>query len=381
MKLIVSLLTLSAAFTGAVAAISPERQANTVVLDKQRAENLGIETVEAQKADFEQTFFALGRIAVIPSKRGVVSSRIPGRIVELRAYEGEQVIAGQSAVVIESRQPGNPPPRVTLKTPLAGMVMKTHASLGEPVEPDTAILEINDLREVHAVANVPESQAGRIKVGTRARITIAAFPDETFEGELLRFGTAADAGSGTIDAVFLLRDLDGRVRPNMRAEFSVITSTRKDVTAIPLEALQGDSTNPYVFVKDFQLDYAYVKTPLRLGERNDHVVEVLGGLFPADEIVTTGAYPLAFAGAGSISLKEALDAAHGHEHNEDGSEMTAEQRRAKQAEKTGGAGGGGDGGPLTIFLAALSGLLAVLLLLSVTVFRRKHPKEEAPTDA
>jgi len=49
-------------------------------------------------------------------------------------------------------------------------------------------------------------------------------------------------------------------------------------------------------------------------------------LFPGDEVVTQGAYPLSFAGKGGISLKEALDAAHGHEHNEDGSEMTADQQ-------------------------------------------------------
>ena len=39
------------------------------------------------------------------------------------------------------------------------------------------------------------------------------------------------------------------------------------------------------------------------------------------------------AGSG-MSLKEALDAAHGHEHNEDGSEMTAAQKAAREAEKT-----------------------------------------------
>jgi hypothetical protein len=55
------------------------------------------------------------------------------------------------------------------------------------------------------------------------------------------------------------------------------------------------------------------------------MVEVLEGLLPGDEVVTRGAYALGFAGKGSVSLREALDAAHGHPHNEDGSEMTKEQ--------------------------------------------------------
>ena len=40
------------------------------------------------------------------------------------------------------------------------------------------------------------------------------------------------------------------------------------------------------------------------------------------EVVTGGAYSLAFAGGGTLSRKEALDAAHGHEHNADGSEIS-----------------------------------------------------------
>jgi hypothetical protein len=36
-----------------------------------------------------------------------------------------------------------------------------------------------------------------------------------------------------------------------------------------------------------------------------------------------------------MSLKDALDAAHGHEHNEDGSEMTPAQKAAKQAHESG----------------------------------------------
>ena len=68
---------------------------------------------------------------------------------------------------------------------------------------------------------------------------------------------------------------------------------------------------------------------------NDRFVEITSGLLPGDEVVTRGAYSLAFAGKGSVRLKAALDAAHGHEHNEDGSEL-------KPGEKSREARGEGD---------------------------------------
>jgi membrane fusion protein, heavy metal efflux system len=107
----------------------------------------------------------------------------------------------------------------------------------------------------------------------------------------------------------------------MRAEFSIVTAKRSDVTSVPRAALQGTPANRFVYVKDFDLPHAFVKTPVVIGASNDRSIEIVSGLFPADEVVTQGAYSLAFAGAGTLSLKEALDAAHGHAHAEDGSEL------------------------------------------------------------
>ena len=63
-----------------------------------------------------------------------------------------------------------------------------------------------------------------------------------------------------------------------------------------------------LYVKDFELPNAFVRAPVELGEQNDGYVEVKNGLFPGDEVVTQGSYSLGFAGGGSVSLKEALDA-------------------------------------------------------------------------
>ena len=68
--------------------------------------------------------------------------------------------------------------------------------------------------------------------------------------------------SNTIDAIFELDNPDFIIRPGMRAEFSIITSAREDVLSIPRSAVQGDPTSRVVFVKDFDLDNAYIKTPL-----------------------------------------------------------------------------------------------------------------------
>ena len=341
--------------------------ADTIVLDETGVKNLRIETVEVEETVFEQTVFALGRIAEIPDRHGVVSSRISGRVVDLEAQEGDTVAKGQIVVRVESRQPGSPPPVIELKSPISGLIVESHTRIGEPVEPDKELLDISDLGEVLAIARVPENQAAKLKPGSKAHIRVSALGDQALEGEMIRFGTSADRESGTIDAIFKVANPGLKMRPDMRAEFSIVLGSRSNVMGVPRAALQGDPSKRFVYVKHFELANAFIKTPVQIGEMNDRFVEIVSGLFPADEVVTRGAYSLSFAGGGSVSLKEALDAAHGHEHAEDGGELTPEKRAEMAARKRAASGmppehAGSGGSKLWMYV---SGVLFVLLLASL----------------
>jgi len=308
-----------------------DRTDRTIILDAVGVQNLGIQTDWVDERDFKRSVFAIGRIEEIPSNHSVLSSRVAGRVIDIHAYEGDHVAAGDEVAVIETRQLGDPPPTVTLKAPQGGLVTRSHIRLGQPVEPDAELMDFSDRSKVWAVAKIPEQAAADVSVDTLAHIRIPAL-DQVVDAKVIRFGVTADRDSGTVEAIFELDNADGRLRPGLRAEFSVITGGKSAVLAVPRESIQGDPSARVVFVKDFNLDNAYVRVPVVLGERNDQYVEVLQGLFPGDEVVTKGAYSLMFAGGGQqMSLKEALDAAHGHEHNEDGSEITPEQKAKREA--------------------------------------------------
>ena len=353
--------------------------ADTIVLDETGVKNLRIETVEAEESDFEETVFALGRIAEIPERHGVLSSRISGRVIGLEAHEGDTVEKDQILVCVESRQPGNPPPVIELKAPLGGLIVESHIRIGEPVEPDKELLDISDLREVYAIARVPEDQAGKLAAGTKAHIRVAALGDKSLDGVMLRFGTSADRESGTIDAIFKVANPDLKMRPDMRAEFSIVLSKRENVIGVPRSALQGEASRRFVYVKHFDLPHAFIKTPVQVGQMNDRFVEIIAGLFPADDVVTKGAYSLSFAGggAGGVSLKEALDAAHGHEHAEDGGELTPEKKAEMDAKKRAASGLPPEtaGGASRVWIY-VSGILFLLLLASLFTKMRGVPADD-----
>ena len=384
MNIIKTLIPLLLISTLALTAeIDPERVASTVILDSNGVKNLRIETVEAEEQNFETTVFAIGRIEEIPINQSVLSSRIAGRVIELNTFEGDYVEAGQVLAKVESRQLGDPPPSIELKAPQQGIVIESHVRLGQPVEPDAELLDISDRSKMWAIAKIPEQEAALVREGSTAHIRIPALGNGLIDAKLARFGVTADRRAGTVEGIFQLDNSDGRLRPGMRAEFSIVLSRRSDVLTVPIESVQGDPANRIVFVRDFDLPNAFVRAPVVLGEQNEQFVEVISGLFPGDEVVTRGAYSLGFAGGGSgISLKEALDAAHGHEHNEDGSEMTAEQKAARKAEKEAAhshssesPGHGELNKPLMIFAGAMTFLSIILAQLLWSKTRKKNEEE------
>jgi multidrug efflux pump subunit AcrA (membrane-fusion protein) len=349
------------------------RMDNTVILEPAAVVNLQLEFVEAEETTFEETVFALGHIEVLPGNRAIVSSRIPGRAFSVLVIPHQEVEVDAEVAWVESRQPGDPPPVIKLVAPISGLVSKVNIAQGQPVSPDQELIEIMDLNTVEAVAHVPQHLAGKLKIGNKAHIRVNALPEQVFEAKLVHTAAIADEVAGTLEAAFHVPNPDKLLRPGMKAEFSLVVNQREGVMSIPRSAVQGDAAERFVYIKDYDLKNAFVKTSIEIGAQNDQYVEVVKGLFPGDEVVTRGAYALAFAGKGSVSLKEALDAAHGHAHNEDGSEMTKEQLAANgDDEDHAHEHGSQNWTNLTIFFAGISGLLLVLLILAI-IKRKEMP--------
>lgn len=356
-----------------------DRLKNTVILDEVGVKNLRLETVVAEERDFETTVFAVGRVEEVPGNQHSVSSRIPGRAVEVNAFIGDRVKKGQTLVIVESRQPGNPPPTIELKAVHDGLVIESHVLQGQPVEPDTELFDISDRTEMWVIAQIPEQLAAGIGPGTKAKITFPALGGEPIEAELKRFGVQANREAGAVEGVFQVSNKEGKLQPGMRAEFSIIVSKRPNVLSVPEEALQGDPAARVVYVKDYDLPNAFVRAPVVVGKKGGGWVEVTEGLFPGDEVVTRGSYSLGFVGGGSgPSLKDALDAAHGHAHAEDGSELAEGAKGAGDGHEDEHAHGEGGGAPKWLIYYS-AGISLVALLLGQMFWNSKRQSKATPT--
>jgi multidrug resistance efflux pump len=72
---------------------------------------------------------------------------------------------------------------VLLRAPMAGLIVARNFDAGSVVGPgnDKPVVAVADMRTLKLEAGVSELDAGRLKIGAAAKVTLSARPGETFD--------------------------------------------------------------------------------------------------------------------------------------------------------------------------------------------------------
>jgi cobalt-zinc-cadmium efflux system membrane fusion protein len=259
--------------------------------------NLALKVEEAQLRPLEKTLLVIGQIEPIPSRSAAVTSRIPGRVVDIKAMEGQLVKKGDPLIEIESRQVGDPPPRVQYSAPIDGVVTHRDVVLNDSIEPDKHLLEIVDMSELYAEGRIFEGQIAQVKTGQKVRVTVESFPGEIFTGTIDLVGGALEPETRTLKIWARVANPEGRLRPNMRATLNIVTGQADSVVAIPHSAVLGESGTFFAFVQTDEHGLTYERRSVVTGIKDDQYVEIIEGILPTEKVVTLGNYQLQYVTA------------------------------------------------------------------------------------
>lgn len=290
-------------------------QTGPVRLTQMMVQNLGLETAEVELKPMEKTFPALGSVDPEPGKIAAVASRVAGRVTKLNVHDGQQVKAGEVLVEVESRVVADPPPKLAFKAPMDGVVLETNVVLGGTVEPDKNLLTIIDLSVVDVVAQVFEAQIGAVKPGQTVRIKALAYPDLTFTGKVKTTAASLARDTGTLRVFVHTENPEGKLLPGMRAQLAFITAQTEDAVVVPRSAVLGEAGDLFVYRQIMTAPFAYERTAVVVGMRDDRYVEIIDGVLPGDRVVTRGNYQLQYVGGGGAKK---IEDDHGHSHGPGG---------------------------------------------------------------
>lgn len=329
-----------------------------IAITAEAKRNLALVVEEAQLRRLEKTFMVIGRIEPVPNRVAALSSRISGRVTDVKVSPNEAVKQGQVLVEVESRQLGDPPPRVQLAAPMTGIVMDRHVVLGDTVEPDKHLLEIVDLSEVYAEGQIFEGQVAWVKAGQKVRIGVESYPTNTFTGTVDLISGALDPETRTLKVWARIPNPEGVLRPNMRARLNIVTAEADTVVTVPHATVLGEAGHWFVFVQSDTDELVYEQKPVVLGLKDDRYYEVIEGVFPGDKVVTLGNYQLQYVTTRKAAAKSGAS--------------TNAVASAKTTEPGHDAGDAAHSHVPTLPLWAMGLTLGVLLLLNLMVmlFRR-----------
>ena len=126
---------------------------------------------------------------------------------------------------------------------------------------------------------------GAIRAGQGAQVRVASYPDTVFGARVALIAPAADPKSRTFQVRVRPEEADGRLRPGMFAQVSIVTEQRESVLTVPREAIVSRSGHSAIFVVR---DGLAQERPVELGLASDGMVEVTSGLDEGEEVVTSG---------------------------------------------------------------------------------------------
>ncbi len=92
--------------------------------------------------------------------------------------------------------------KMTITTPVDGVVMTRSADPGNVVSPGTELLTLARLNDLTITVYIPEDSLGKIKLGQKATIVVDSFPGETFQASgCLHFYSASIPASHHTDCI------------------------------------------------------------------------------------------------------------------------------------------------------------------------------------
>jgi cobalt-zinc-cadmium efflux system membrane fusion protein len=180
-------------------------------------------------------------------------------------------------------------PIISLYAPINGKIIEHNAILGAMVDQETEILTIMDPSVVCIHADIYERDIAKIRIGQEVEATVPAYPGETFKGKISFIGDVLNEETRTITVRSELENREYKLKPGMFANINILLNHQNKTLVLPLEAVLDEGDDHIVFLK---VDGKYIPRIIKIGIRNEGLLEVLAGVEEGAEVVTTGNFQL-----------------------------------------------------------------------------------------
>jgi membrane fusion protein, copper/silver efflux system len=183
---------------------------------------------------------------------------------------------------------GSPRRALTLRSPVSGVVVQKTAIEGMKVSREERLYELADLSRVWVLAEIFEKDAGSVRLGTKARISVGDQAD-ALQGVVTFVSPVVRPETRTFEARVEVDNPRGLLKPDMFADVE-LAMPAVPVLTVPESAVVQTGERALVFVD--KGDGRYEPREVQLGARLPGGYEVRRGVSTGERVVVSASFLL-----------------------------------------------------------------------------------------
>ena len=221
---------------------------------------------------------------IYEKQKGLWNLQIGTEIQYLTAKNNYQALQRNLATLNQQRA------LYSVVAPFAGTVDEVLPKLGEITAPGAPVVRLTSGTGGKILVDVSEAYGNSIKAGDNAVVTIPDLGDQELPATVRVVSRSINATSRTFTVELRLKsDKAAGLRPNMVATVRIQNYAQANATVIPVDLVQHDEQNSYVYIVAQEAGKAVAKKRIiKTGNTYNGKVEVTSGLTAADQIISGG---------------------------------------------------------------------------------------------
>jgi RND family efflux transporter MFP subunit len=245
--------------------------------------NVAKAALETAEASLANAALEHDRASNLFEKGALPRQRLDGAETAHRAGKAQRDLAVANLAQAEAalRRAREVQSNATLTSPITGYVVERNYDAGA-IPGDKPVFVLADLRQMKLEAGVSELEAGRLKVGLKARVAVQAKPGETFLGELAAIAPEVDERNRHFMVDIRVPNEGRALLSGMYATARIIEATAANAVLIPRDAVTTkDGKRIVLKVQGDAVSTIEVVEGLGDGTR----IQIVKGLSAGDKIV------------------------------------------------------------------------------------------------
>lgn len=183
--------------------------------------------------------------------------------------------------------------KTVVRAPFDGYVGLRRINVGDYATIGQELVNVVRLDPLRVDFSVPEVLLSRIQPGQQIAVTVGAFRDEVFAGEVTAIDPQIDVTGHSMAIRARLPNPDLKLRPGLFAQVAVSLAVKPNALMVPEGAIWPIGNDKTIYVVEEGVANQRIVT---IGDRQPGLVEIIDGLVAGEEIVVAGQMKL-FPGA------------------------------------------------------------------------------------